>query len=138
MKPPITFYNKENFIISIEYLSQDQIKGVLKIINTEVSSEHKFEGLVYQINKLHYHFTFFINWQDYDIPSYTTFVGHVIFEENNINNVLELNWLFVQEGIEIDNSTNGCSKLTSRPTFGSHLDGRLPFPQVNKKVLYKL
>jgi hypothetical protein len=129
MKLPIKFYSKDDFSISIECLNQNQVTGYLEIDKPQIHcaySTYSISGLVYQLNKDIYQFTFSINWENSNSSPHTTFTGLLTLEENTMNCILELNWLLVKDLNGINKSSNGYSKLTRKRK--AIINRSMPFP----------
>ncbi|UII31967.1 hypothetical protein LVD17_27135 [Fulvivirga ulvae] len=127
MKLPLCFYEKRSFSVFIDSLNQHSISGRFKANNHDLELIHTFNGLVYQLTNKIYNFTFSIEWDHSDVPSFTTFTGILHLNNNTNQNLLDLKWLLVTSNQK--NSLQGFSRLSEEYDPHDHNEKRLPFPK---------
>lgn len=122
----LRFYEKDNFSIFIDSIYQHHLTGRFKVNNFNCDFTHHFNGLIYQLAKGLYNFTFSIDWRCMDVTSQTTFTGTLHLNSNSHNqNVLDLKWLVVNDN---EDSIQGSSRLFEEHQGNDLFEGQLPFP----------
>ncbi|MBL6448229.1 hypothetical protein JMN32_18085 [Fulvivirga sp. 29W222] len=134
MKFPLCFYEKHSFSVFIDSLNQHSISGRFNANDLDSESIHTFNGLVYQLTNKVYNFTFSIEWEHADVPSFTTFTGILHLDKKTNQNILDLKWLLVM-GSQ-NESLQGFSRLHEEFDPRDHAKKLLPFPnnKLNSKA----